>query len=423
MGELARGDELTVSRSSRRVVVGLAAVAAVLLTMPAAATAAERFEEVFNGRIGFTSFRVDHDPGPGELFNGDIFSIAPSGADLRQLTDDPGYDAQTDWSPDGTTIAYRIRKPNARVNFEIARMPAGGGTRTILTSTPAGFATSMPSWYPDGSAILFRRSRGADSDIWTMGPLGENPHLLFEVEGGQWYPSLSRDMTKIVFATTLSPVGDTDRGIFTTNADGTGLRLVYDAPGVMDTAPAWSPDGDRIAFESSSNPTGENPEGDREIFTIGADGSGLAQLTRNAEHDEGPAFSPDGTMLVYSGGPDDQRGDIKVMTLEGELITQLTTFAGRDESPDWQPIPAPRTTRECEAPPQLAVRELRSRRLSCAKALKLARRWVEGRLTGSRCYAAQVDDFGGTDRVLLTRPGKGGRNRRLVAFLSEASLR
>ncbi len=84
--------------------------------------------------------------------------------------------------------------------------------------------------------------------------------------GAQWYPSLSSDMTRIVFATTLSPVGDTDRGIFTTRAGGTDLQLVYNAPGIMDTAPAWSPNGRRIAFESSSDPTGGNPEGDREIF-------------------------------------------------------------------------------------------------------------------------------------------------------------
>ena len=222
-------------RTWARLATGVAAVLAVVGTSTPAASAEERFDDVFNGRIAFTSFRVDHDPGPGELFNGDIFSITPSGADLRQLTDDPGYDAQADWSPDGTAIAYRIRKPEARVNFEIARMPAGGGTRSILTSTPTGFASSMPSWYPDGSAILFRRSGGPDSDIWTMSPLGEDPRLLFEVPGRQWYSSLSADMTRIVFATTVSPVGDTDRAIFTTNADGTDLRLVYDAPGIMDS--------------------------------------------------------------------------------------------------------------------------------------------------------------------------------------------
>ncbi|CAA9463123.1 MAG: tolB protein precursor, periplasmic protein involved in the tonb-independent uptake of group A colicins [uncultured Solirubrobacteraceae bacterium] len=383
---------------------------------------AEELDSVFNGRIAFTSFRVDHDPGPGTLFNGDIFSIAPTGADLRQLTDDPGYDAQSDWSPDGTTIAYRIRKPQSRVNFEIARMPASGGRRAIITSTPTGLASSMPSWYPDGSALLFRLSgRAIDADIWTMGPMGEDPRLLIAPPGEQWYPSFNRDMSRIVFATTLSPVGDTDRGIFTSAADGSDIRLVYDAPGIMDTAPAWSPDGRRIAFESNSDPTGGNPEGDREIFIVGADGTGVRQLTSNAEHDEGPAFSPDGTMLVYSGGRDEQHGDIRVMTTAGVFIRQLTDFDGRDESPDWQPIPAPSTTRNCQSPADLVGRDLRSRGMPCRKARRLVVRWLEGKLLDHPRTQVRVDAFGGTDRVIITRPGSNPDRTPLVTFLVEPS--
>ena len=416
-GSAARGS--CTSRGARAV-RALAAAAAALAMAPATASA-EEFDDVFNGRISFTSFRVDHDPGPGTLFNGDIFSVTPSGADLRQLTDDPGYDAQSDWSPDGTTIAYRIRKPESRVNFEIARMPASGGPRTVITSTPTGLASSMPSWYPDGSALLFRRSgRGTDSDIWTMGPSGEDQRLVAELPGAQWYPSLSRDMTRMVFATTLSPVGDTDRGIFTARPDGTELQLVYDAAGVMDTAPAWAPDGHRIAFESNSDPTGGNPEGDREIFTVGADGTGVRQLTHNAEHDEGPAFSPDGTMIVYSGGRDDQHGDIRVMTTDGELVSRLTDFDGRDESPDWQPIPAPRTTRYCASPGRLAGRDVRTRRMSCRTARRLICRWISGRLTSSGRFVVRVDDFGGTHRVLISR-GSSPDTGALVVFLSEPS--
>ena len=148
-------------------------------------------------------------------------------------------------------------------------------------------------------------------------------------------------------------------------------------------------------------------------------GPALRSSLANSDHDEEPAFSPDGTMLVYSGGPDGQRGDIKVMTVAGEPVTQLTDFVGRDESPDWQTIPAPRTTRKCETPPEFAIRDLRTRGVSCSKALKIVRRWLEGRFANGGCYEAQVDDFGGTDRVMLTRRRQEGH--RLVTFLSEAT--
>ena len=72
-----------------------------------------------------------------------------------------------------------------------------------------------------------------------------------------------------------------------------------------------------------------------------------APLTFNAAHDEGPAWSPDGRLLAFTSGPDNLHGDIHVMTDRGRVLRRLTDFDGRDESPDWQPIPAPRTDRRC----------------------------------------------------------------------------
>src|SRR5262245_19185269 len=109
-----------------------AATAGLCLAAAPAASA-----DVFNGRIAFSRFRTD----PRGLV-GDIFSMNPDGTDLRQLTDNPLDDAQSDWSPDGRDIAYRIRKPETpTVNFEVARMTAAGTDRTRLTFTPTGQAS------------------------------------------------------------------------------------------------------------------------------------------------------------------------------------------------------------------------------------------------------------------------------------------
>src|SRR4051794_11384176 len=90
----------------------------------------------FNGRIAFSSFRTDP---AGRV--GDIFTMNPDGTDLRQLTDNPADDAQSDWSPDGHDIAYRIRKPGFTINFEVARMTASGDGHQRLTFTPDRFAS------------------------------------------------------------------------------------------------------------------------------------------------------------------------------------------------------------------------------------------------------------------------------------------
>jgi TolB protein len=399
----------------RALLLGTSAALWLAVTAPAAFAA-----DVFNGRIAFTSFRVD--PPPGQQRSGDIFSVNVDGTDTRQLTTNPDADRQPDWSPDGRAIAYSIRKPGERLNYEVARMTASGTGHRRLTTTPAGEASSQPAWLADGSAILYRRSGAAVvSSIWQMGPLGEEPRLRLAPPQSALYPTASPDSSRLEFAMIRSPTGDTDRAIVAAAADGS-LRTVFDVPGAYDSAPAWSPDGSRIAFESNADVGGGNPEGDMEIWRMSADGTAATQLTHNDLHDEGPVWSPDGRLLAYTSGLDDTHGDIHVMTVAGEHVRQLTFYDGLDESPDWQAIPAPHTDRTCGdvAHAGAGARDVRSRGrgLPCRRARALARRWQEARgrvRVGG--FAARVTDYGGTQRVVLSR--RAGARRQLVAFLYE----
>ncbi|MEA2148636.1 MAG: hypothetical protein QOD69_466 [Solirubrobacteraceae bacterium] len=394
---------------------GGAVAAALLLIASAAAQAAP-----FNGRIAFSSDRAGEPPvGAPRKF--DIFSMNADGSDQRRLTTNPAGDRQPDWAPDGTAIAYTIDKPNAAMNFEVARMTAAGTGHRRLTTTPGGEASSQPSWRPDGGGILYRRSGPAGAgSIWQMGLLGEAPGLRLAPPHVPLYPSWSPDMQRVLFTAILSPAGDSDRAIFAMNADGGGLVTLFDVAGAYDSAPAWSPDGGRIAFESDADVDGGNPEHDMEVWTMAADGSDRVQLTHNALHDEGPAWSPDGRLLAYTSGPDNRHGDIHVMTADGRELRTLTSYAGPDESPDWQAIPAPQTARSCGdlATSGRGGRDVRARGhgLRCPAARALARRWIRaGRPARVRGFRAAVDDFGGVRRVVLSR--RDGGKRRVVAFL------
>lgn len=389
----------------------LCAVAGPGLAAPAAASA-----DAFNGRIAFSSVRGDP-----QATSFDVFSMNPDGTGVRRLTTNPAGDRQPDWSPDGTAIAYTIDKPGATKNFEVARMTAAGGGHRRLTTTVADQASSQPSWLPDGRGILFRRSgpTSRTGSIWQMGPNGELPALRFSTPAPPLYPSFSPDGRRMLYAAILSPTGDTDRGIFSVDADGSGLATLFDVAGAYDSSPAWSPDRSKIAFESDADVGGANPERDMEIWVMGAGGGEPTQLTRNAVHDEGPSWSPDGRLLAYTSGPDPAHGDIHVMTAAGGDPRRLTRFAGADESPDWQGIPAPATDARCgdiarTGPGAYDVRRA-GRRLDCVQARALVRRWVRARQPRSvRGYRATAKDFGGTKRVQL-RAGTGDR-RRLVAF-------
>lgn len=415
---------MTPSRSSARSRWGAATRAGALTCLSAAALATlaspAGAAEVFNGRIAFASVRADP-----QQRDFDLFSVTPDGAGPRRLTTNPEADRQPDWSPGGTAIAYSIRKPASPINFEVARMTAGGRAHRRLTTTPDPQASSQPAWLPNGRGILFRRSGPSRvASIWQMGARGQHPALRLQPPHPVLYPSWSPDGQRVLYTAILSPAGDSDRGIFTLAKSGGEPTVLFDVEGAYDSAPAWSPDGERIAFESDADIDGANPERDMEIWVMDADGGRPRQLTRNGAHDEGPAWSPDGRLLAYTSGPDDSHGDIHVMTDRGRHVRRLTDHPGADESPDWQSIPAPRSDRRCGDVARRDARDVRAAGggglLSCLRARLLAGRWVRsGRPRRIDGYVASVKHFGGTRRVLLRR-GDGDR-RRLVAFLHEPS--
>jgi WD40 repeat protein len=353
-------------RARRAVATALAAGVALGMATPAHAHGA------LNGRIAFTSFR------DGEL--GDIWTINPDGSHARKLTGGPLYDAQSDWSPDGQWIAFR-RGPNASRRLQVWKMDLYGGNPILMATGDPAVPTqnsTQPAWAPDQQSLLFRATRPPypDSDIWRMDPDGSNQRLVVHIPGDQLYPSYSPDMSKISFT---SPVGPGDRAIFTIDADGSNLTKVFDVPGADDSAPAWSPDGRQIAFESDL-------DGDTEIYVMAADGTNVRQLTDNTIHDEGPAWSPDGERLAFTSGPDNLNGDIWVMNADGSDKLRLMNVPGRDESPDWQPIPHDGDYISCGDVTHVGGGaysvKMTGKGLDCDKAHVVAARWSDDALAG-----------------------------------------
>jgi TolB protein len=122
--------------------------------------------------------------------------------------------------------------------------------------------------------------------------------------------------------------------MFTVGADGSGLTRLTRLRGAEGDA-SWSPDGSQVAFTAARDPE----EGPYEIWAVNADGSGLKRLTRHRAFSIAPAWSPDGGKIVYAtnAGGRDHTG-LYVMNSDGSGKQRLASSRTRDYTdPSWSP--------------------------------------------------------------------------------------
>jgi Tol biopolymer transport system component len=108
-------------------------------------------------------------------------------------------------------------------------------------------------------------------------------------------------------------------GIGVIRADGRGFRvLTRDA---NDNSLTWSPRGRRLVFVRRGD-----------LYTIGADGTGLRRLTRGRAVDSEPAWSPDGSRMAFA-----RNGALYVMNANGSSARRLTADVGAIAGVSWSP--------------------------------------------------------------------------------------
>lgn len=117
--------------------------------------------------------------------------------------------------------------------------------------------------------------------------------------------------------------------IYSINADGSGIANLSNHP-ALDRQPDWSPDGSKIAFTSAR-------DGNGEIYVMNADGSGLVNLTNTpADGDAFPRWSPGETRIAYNSSRTGGE-QIAVMNADGSNPLTKTNEQGLLSDTRWSP--------------------------------------------------------------------------------------
>ncbi len=282
-----------------------------------------------------------------------IYTIDSAGADRRLVIGSvarggPFSYGDPEWSPDGAALAFTRSRPGRDDELSQLQVRSGGVTRS-LTPLARGTSASTPAFSPDGRTIAYARGQGTgddvESQIATIPAAGGSPTVVVRQPPGEdldtvvepaWTPDGRLAYTLLRYQDSkLRPL------VYTVRPDGSDRRLILrDA-----YSPAWSPDGSRMVFVSIRDRNGEDCDSDLcsyrgELYVARADAAGQRRLTRNRGDDSEPAWSPDGSRILFTSTrnfPAGEGGELYTVTPEGRCVTWLTNGAPASGSGDWQP--------------------------------------------------------------------------------------
>jgi Tol biopolymer transport system component len=275
------------------------------------------------GRIAFVSTRDG---------NAEIYVMKADGTGLSRLTNNGVSDAEPAWSPGGTKIAF-VR--GSGLGEEIYVMNADGTGVKRLTNN--GYFDEMPAWSPDGATIAFVSTADTYRHVYVMNANGTGVTRLTQGTTADFFPTWSHDGTRIafqhlshrivnrqiVFSWDIAVVPSGGGGILTIPNTGRGFH------------PAWSPDGTRIVFSSDRDGLFHNNTPARELYRVNPDGSGLTRLTNNTVNDDWPTWSPGSNKVAFQS---DRSGTLEIylMNPTGSGVARFTSTSVNSE-PAWGP--------------------------------------------------------------------------------------
>jgi TolB protein len=253
-------------------------------------------------------------------------SVVPTDAasQLEQVTHSSDNEFDPSVSPDGKSIAYEVASsadamPHVEV-MALADVATGRSGRTLYNSKDT--MGLEPTWMPDGTGLIFV-SKTKNSGKALVQTFGKSPaETNFVAEAGDPYliaewPAMSPDgqtmamslVNVVRFESGWRTTRQFDHALGVSDLLGTGVTVLG-----AGSAPAFSPDGKRIAFSRTTE------DGHAHLFVANADGTDSQQITSGSADDVEPSWSPDGARIAFCSAHE-----------EGDRYVQANLFALRDD--------------------------------------------------------------------------------------------
>jgi serine/threonine protein kinase len=241
---------------------------------------------------------------------------AITATNFRLVSTFPGSHRWPTFSPDGSMIAF-VSDADGSPQLWVKNL-AGGDPIKI---TSGNLNPSHPSWSPKNDQIVFQGGeRLEEQSLWSLPPLGGQPRRLLE---GAFAPSFSADGARLAFHRSVE-------GVWVCNSDGSGERRVDDIPSddmahAFDDGPVFSPDGTLLAYYAAF-------PGIRDVWVAPIAGGRPRRLTTDDSEGGHPTWTRDGRSIVYSSSRTGSRNLWRIAAGGGKP-EPVTSGAGDDGNP------------------------------------------------------------------------------------------